>query len=137
MFFEVYCVMEALLDRIQAAEARVALIEQFANDPVKRVQRDLLSKNVFAFNFYTVPSHYYDLTLEQRASLLQCRVPQLCKSIIFENTMCDHNSLDDPSDSKFYCVVIQYTSKTSDDFEVCGFNVCRQDKYTVPAQSHS
>lgn len=124
--------MDVLLKRISAAEERVALLEQSVNDPVKRVRRDLLAKNVYAFNFYTVPSHYYDLTLEQRAELLQCNVPQLCKSIIFENTMCDHNNIDDITDSKYYCVVIQYTSKWLIIFVALSRYSCiRQDKYIV------
>ncbi len=103
--------MEALIVRIDKADARLKAIEQKVNDPVARVERDLVLKYVYNFSFLTVSPNYYEFTLAERASILNCNVPQLCKSIIFENTMCDHNNIDDPTNSRFYCVIIQYISK--------------------------
>ncbi|CAG8481275.1 10278_t:CDS:2 [Paraglomus brasilianum] len=58
---------------------------------------------------YHVESDYYEWELQQRAFRL--RAPSkahLCKSIIFENTRCPHESIDDPLNSKYYCVIVQY-----------------------------
>ena len=111
----------SLLKRIELAEKRVeALLSQHGKDleelrqedPIKRIKRDLLKKKVFSHKFISTPKDYYDLTLEQRAGLLNGKVPQLCKSIIFENTACDHYNLDDRTNSRFYCVIIQYICKS-------------------------
>jgi hypothetical protein len=111
----------SLLKRIELAEKRVeALLSQHGKDleelrqedPIKRIRRDLLKKKVFSHKLITTPKDYYNLTLEQRAELLNGKVPQLCKSIIFENTACDHYNLDDRTNSRFYCVIIQYICKS-------------------------
>ncbi|CAG8535915.1 31534_t:CDS:2 [Racocetra persica] len=35
-------------------------------------------------------------------------IDHLCKSVIFENTRCIHDNIDDPLNSKYYCVIDQY-----------------------------
>lgn len=103
--------MEELNRRIAAAEKRLEVVEAKVNDPVERVKRDLAVKKIYNARFVTVHSKYYELSLEERASLMHCNVPQLCKSIIFENTMCDHNDMGDVTNSRYYIVIIQYISK--------------------------
>lgn len=103
--------LSSLLDRIAAAERNLNDLEEKFNDPVERVKRSLLSKKIYSAKFDTVHSAYYDLTLEQRAELLSCTVPQLCKSIIFENKEHDPSVVDSYSNSKYYCVITQYTGK--------------------------
>jgi hypothetical protein len=98
-----------LLARIEDAEARLKVLEEARNDPVQRVKAALMEKRIYATKFVTVQPDYYDLTLEQRAELLGCTVPQLCKSIIFENTMHDPSVVDPITNSKYYCVITQYT----------------------------
>jgi hypothetical protein len=100
----------SLLTRIQSAEARVnAVAEKLEkNKVINRVSQDLLQKGVYSYRFVTVPKHYYDLTLQERAALLNGNVPQLCKSIVFENTVCDHHEMSDITNSRYYCVIIQY-----------------------------
>jgi hypothetical protein len=107
--------LEALLGRIAAAEDRLKNLEQSRQDidPVDRVKQDLIRRGVYSASFITVQSDYYDLTLDQRAGLLKGVAPQLCKSIIFENTACDHNDCSDPTNSRYYCVIIQYIGKLS------------------------
>ena len=100
--------LETLVNRIKAAEDKLAALEEKYNDPVERIKRALLEKHVFSGKFVTVQEGYYDLTLEQRAELLKCTVPQLCKSIIFENTMHDPSVEDSVTNSKYYCVITQY-----------------------------
>jgi hypothetical protein len=101
--------LSSLLARIEAAEVRLNALEEERNDPVQRVKAALMEKRIFATKFATVQPDYYDLTLEQRAQLLGCTVPQLCKSIIFENTMHDPSVVDPITNSKYYCVITQYT----------------------------
>ncbi|KAI8810270.1 YbaK/aminoacyl-tRNA synthetase-associated domain-containing protein [Cladochytrium replicatum] len=63
--------------------------------------------------FYEVESDYYDWPLQKRAfRLLAPSKAHLCKTVVFENTR--HNptsSLLDPTNSKYYCVIVQYVSK--------------------------
>lgn len=45
------------------------------------------------------------------SAFLGCQVPHLCKSIIVENTACANAGIEDPRNSRFYCVILQYNSK--------------------------
>eukprot|EP00388_Colpodella_angusta_P046183 GDKK01068504.1.p1 GENE.GDKK01068504.1~~GDKK01068504.1.p1 ORF type:complete len:238 (-),score=40.21 GDKK01068504.1:127-774(-) len=103
--------LSALLARIVDVEARISKLEAKRDDPITRVKAALLKKSIYSGKFVTVQSGYYDLTLDQRAELLKCTVPQLCKSIIFENTMHDPTVVDSHNNSKYYCVITQYTAK--------------------------
>jgi hypothetical protein len=100
--------ISALLRRVEGAEVRVAKMEEQASDPIQRVKADLRKCKVFSAQFSTMPPHYYDLSLEERAVLLKCTVPQLCKSIIFENTAYDATVVDPATNPRFICVITQY-----------------------------
>lgn len=103
--------MESLLARIEAIETRIARLEESArekHDPVAVVKADLARRQVFTSRFFTTPANYYDLTLEQRAQLLSGNESQLCKSIIFENLACDHQSCEDPTNPRYVLVIVQY-----------------------------
>ncbi|CAG8533063.1 2167_t:CDS:2, partial [Gigaspora rosea] len=59
--------------------------------------------------FYEVESDYYEWELQRRAfRLVAPSIDHLCKSVIFENTRCIHDNIDDPLNSKYYCVIVQY-----------------------------
>ncbi|CAG8545754.1 6726_t:CDS:2 [Scutellospora calospora] len=59
--------------------------------------------------FYKVESDYYEWELQRRAfRLVAPSIDHLCKSVIFENTRCIHDNIDDPLNSKYYCVIVQY-----------------------------
>lgn len=106
--------MESLLKRLESAEKRLQTLEGQSNkddNPVERVKQDLLRRGVYSSRFFKVPSNYYDLGLEERAKLLNGNANQLCKSIIFENTASDVADCNDPTNSKYYCVIIQYVGK--------------------------
>jgi hypothetical protein len=105
--------LSTLVERVDSAEERLKALEVRYNDPINRVKRALLARGVYSAKFATVQPNYYDLTLDQRAELLGCSVPQLCKSIIFENTMHDPSVEDSRTNSKYYCVITQYTGKSS------------------------
>jgi hypothetical protein len=97
-----------LIRRLEIAEARLAALETKINDPVERIKRDLANRKVYSSSFARVPGNYYDSPLSKRASILKCTVPQLCKSIIFENTAWSDDGSNDRTNGRFYLVVVQY-----------------------------
>ena len=103
--------LSALNKRIVAAEARVAALEALTNDPVERVKRDLSRRKVYSSTFVQVASNYYDRPLPERALCLKCTVPQMCKSIIFENTAWIEDVKGDRTNAQYYLVVVQYQAK--------------------------
>jgi hypothetical protein len=107
--------LSQLLKRIDQAEFRVhSLLDSFKDDPVDRVKNDLSRKKVYSSTFVTVAVDYYENSLKARARILNCLVPQLCKSIIFENTAwCKESDIDDPTNSRYYLVVVQYEGKNT------------------------
>ena len=115
---------ELFATKIVELEERLSRVEYNANnelkiinldDAVQRVKADVEQRSVFTSIFITVPSNYYSWSLEQRANLLNCHVNQLCKSIIMENTSCTEKNCSDPTNSKYYCVVLQYNTKLDED----------------------
>lgn len=121
-----------LLQRIDAAESALSHVEivkskyhpqqqqqnqddDFNSEQVIRVKQDLQRRNVFTCRFVRVIGDYYERSLEFRAGLLSCHTSQLCKSIIFENTACDHESIDDRTNSKYYCIIVQYEARFDSD----------------------
>mmetsp|Transcript_963 Transcript_963/g.1479 ORF Transcript_963/g.1479 Transcript_963/m.1479 type:complete len:198 (+) Transcript_963:142-735(+) len=61
---------------------------------------------------YTVWSDYYDWNLERRKVFLRASsVDQLCKTIVMENTRCINMDCLDPSNSKYYAILVQYSTK--------------------------
>jgi hypothetical protein len=107
-----------LLKRIEKLDQRITHLTQVVKERevLERIKEDLYVEKVFSFKFYTVPKEYYDFSLDERARILNGSVPQLCKSIIFENTACSHSNHSDPTDSRFYLVVIQYQGERSQSF---------------------
>lgn len=102
---------ESVLSRVISIEERIAKVEKESNGPIERVKRDLKQREVFSYAMKRVPADYYDRPIEYRAEILQSSVPQLCKSILLMNTACKHDSTEDPTDSKYYCLIIQYNQK--------------------------
>lgn len=100
--------LESIFRRLEDAEARLAALEERLDDPTDRVKRHLRKCKVFSARFSTCPDDYYDWSLEQRAQYLSCTTPQLCKTIIFENTMYDASVPDSKTNSRYYCVITQY-----------------------------
>ncbi|PRP88548.1 hypothetical protein PROFUN_02959 [Planoprotostelium fungivorum] len=59
-----------------------------------------------------VRDDYYDLPLEQRAALLGApSIHHLCKTILLENQKCINSDCSDPRNSRFYCIVLQYSTQ--------------------------
>ena len=58
------------------------------------------------------PDRYYDVSLDERKEILGASSREmLCKSIVMENTRCTRGDCSDPLNSKYYCIVTQYTRK--------------------------
>lgn len=111
--------LKALILRIEEAERKVVDLEKkkelqqrsSSSSHEATIKRDLLQRSVFSGRFFTVSSNYYNLSLDERAAFLGGSAEQLCKSIIFENTVCEHESWTDKTNSKYYLVIVQYVGK--------------------------
>ncbi|KAF2069571.1 hypothetical protein CYY_009112 [Polysphondylium violaceum] len=78
----------------------------------KRISNYLANDLKLDFKLTRVPSTYYDWTLEQRSNYLKTPSPEyLCKTIILENTECVNSDTSIQSNSRYYAVIIQYTTK--------------------------
>ena len=80
-----------------------------------------------------VPPHYYSLTLLERAALVGApSVDHMCKTVIFENSKGTVADCSDAFHSRFYAVVVQYTSEVSmSKFENFAFNLAQENGRTV------
>ncbi|GAB5593185.1 hypothetical protein Unana1_08085 [Umbelopsis nana] len=84
--------------------------------------------------YFEVEPDYYEWSLSRRAYKLQTNVASLCKSVVFENTRCDHDDFSDPRNSKYYCVITQYvapinTAKMIDNVRALTDNSISKKKY--------
>jgi hypothetical protein len=104
--------LELLFHRINVAEKKIDEIMKMRNCEISRVKQDLMKLSVYSARFVTVPADYYDRSMEERSKLLSCNVSQMCKSIIFENTACNHGDCSDPTNSRYYCVIVQYAGNS-------------------------
>lgn len=98
--------------RLAALDARVRQLEEIQGMPEKRVVGEIKKARqnglCFSSRVVTVPTHYYDLSLSERAALLNGSSDQLCKALLFENTS-------DSSENRFFLVIVQYMAKVSSD----------------------
>lgn len=80
-----------------------------------------------------VPSHYYSLTLQQRALLVgAASADHMCKTVVFENTKASVADCQDPFHSRFYAVIVQYTSEVSmSKFENFSYNMALENGRAV------
>jgi prolyl-tRNA editing enzyme YbaK/EbsC (Cys-tRNA(Pro) deacylase) len=82
-----------------------------------RVENDILIKGIRGAAIIRVPSHYYSLTLSQRANLLCTSPDRLCKTLIMENVLVSEHPTECDwaagtlTKSKYIAVVLQYTHK--------------------------
>ena len=62
--------------------------------------------------FKRTPIDYYDWLLEKRKEFLGAPSEEyLCKCIVMVNANCNHEHFSDAKDSKYYMVIVQYTTK--------------------------
>ncbi|EFA85895.1 hypothetical protein PPL_01127 [Heterostelium album PN500] len=109
-----------LLERQNQVITNLNELSQRLNNLIPRQEITEIQKHVadytssidLKFKLQRVPSPYYTWTLEQRANYLGAPSKQyLCKSIIMENTECVNQDMSDPFNSRYYLVIIQYTTK--------------------------
>uniref|UniRef100_K3W8C1 YbaK/aminoacyl-tRNA synthetase-associated domain-containing protein n=1 Tax=Globisporangium ultimum (strain ATCC 200006 / CBS 805.95 / DAOM BR144) TaxID=431595 RepID=K3W8C1_GLOUD len=105
--------VESVAAKVAEAQARLAKVERQVDDlqSVRGVQTHLQRAKLSSAYLKTASEDYYAWSLPQRASFLGCKVPHLCKSIIVENTACTNTGIEDPRNSRYYCVILQYNSK--------------------------
>lgn len=61
---------------------------------------------------FRTDDNYYKKSLKERRAYLNApSIHNLCKSIILENTKCTRDDCSDPNNSKYYLVIIQYTTR--------------------------
>ena len=98
----------ALAERVGRLEVRAAM-RRPATAEVAAVRA--AADDIDDASFRWVPHDYYDRSLAERAALLGSPLDSLCKTMLLENTACPHERCDDPSDSRYYLVVVQYSAK--------------------------
>jgi hypothetical protein len=106
--------LAAIEQRLTALESKLAALATANSSEVAKVKQSLLNNKVFNYRLVTVPEDYYDRSFQGRADILSASIPQLCKSLIFENANFDEScqeGADDLSYAKFYLVVVQYEAK--------------------------
>ena len=110
--------LAAVVEGMEALEGRLVVQEG-----LKRVYAELAEKKIMSYRMVKVPKDYYDLTMDQRSQCLApCSVPQMCKSIVFENVSWDGDKslpmkqqMADATNSRYYLLVVQYNAKFSAD----------------------
>jgi len=108
-----------VLSEIGELEARIAALEaqrktglagsKRGGEPVTRVERAL--SGILSAQLQWVPENYYDLTIGQRRDILGCTIPQMLKTVFVENTACTSPDCSDPTNSRYYSVMVQYASR--------------------------
>lgn len=88
-----------------------ATSEQTVTPQMRRARSAVESKSLHSAQWKWVPKHYYDLPLSDRAKLLGAPTTSaLCKAVLLENRACDSPDCSDPTNSRFYMVIVQYDS---------------------------
>eukprot|EP00002_Diphylleia_rotans_P023315 TRINITY_DN4584_c0_g1_i3.p1 TRINITY_DN4584_c0_g1~~TRINITY_DN4584_c0_g1_i3.p1 ORF type:complete len:200 (-),score=31.58 TRINITY_DN4584_c0_g1_i3:631-1230(-) len=103
-----------LIIRVERAEARAKELERQTVLCCVPRNMQILAQVLGSktSRFLVVPSDYYQRPLEGRRQLLKApSIHHLCKSIVLENTHCTNTDCSDPLNSRYYCIVLQYTSK--------------------------
>ncbi|DAZ96593.1 TPA: hypothetical protein N0F65_000159 [Lagenidium giganteum] len=105
--------IEIVQTKLSEAKQRLEAMERKLQEreAVERVRAHLLKARVSSAALKLASADYYSWKLAERAQFLGCQVPQLCKSIVMENTACTNDGIADPRNSRYYCVILQYNSK--------------------------
>jgi prolyl-tRNA editing enzyme YbaK/EbsC (Cys-tRNA(Pro) deacylase) len=83
---------------------------------VKRVKQACIDLKLNSAKLHKVPTNYYKHTLDGRREILNApSIHHLCKSMIVENSHCVNDDCSNKKNSRFYCIVMQYSSKLSSD----------------------
>ena len=87
------------------------------NKAVARVETICQSINLLPVRFHVTASNYYELSLEERAKLLDAQsIHQLCKCLLMKNTKWRaHPELSPRENPQFIIVMIQFTARLHND----------------------
>ncbi|ELR24291.1 YbaK/proline-tRNA ligase associated domain containing protein [Acanthamoeba castellanii str. Neff] len=115
---DVLRLLEQLLERVRRAEEVLAGVPK-DDEPVARVKQAARALPIPSAAFRRVPSTYYEWPLTRRRRCLgapsvhQVSITTLllCKTIMLENTHCTRTGCSDPRNSRYYAVIIQYTTR--------------------------
>lgn len=107
--------LQSLLSGISSLDSKIKGLEESEEIAVARVSIALRQQNIYTAALKRVPRDYYDWPLLIRSQMLGCEPGHLCKTIIFKNTMCEHDNCNDIYNSKYICVVVQYSAKIATD----------------------
>jgi hypothetical protein len=106
---------EEIIHQLQEIERKCITISPYpTTDLERKMELIFCQMGLQSPQLYTVPSNYYDWSLEKRRDILKApHIDYLCKSIILENTLwnSENSRYLDPTNSRFYCIVLQYTAK--------------------------
>lgn len=108
-------------DRMSEIEAKVTEIERRLSNiegednfsPINRVKTHVNSSIANGVKWKWVPGDYYEQSMVERSNILGCEMNQMCKSLVMENTACMHSEINDRTNSRYYCIVVQYTAKVN------------------------
>lgn len=79
---------------------------------VAALRRWCLQEGLYSARFEWVPSDYYSHTLQWRRDALKAAtIHHLCKTIVLENTHCTKGDCATRTNSRFYMIVFQYTTR--------------------------
>eukprot|EP01089_Gocevia_fonbrunei_P000434 TRINITY_DN10459_c0_g1_i1.p1 TRINITY_DN10459_c0_g1~~TRINITY_DN10459_c0_g1_i1.p1 ORF type:complete len:240 (-),score=47.29 TRINITY_DN10459_c0_g1_i1:67-786(-) len=111
---------EKILNKLNELEKKIISHEEAIPDycyveesePILRVKNACKKLSLKSSRFKRVAADYYSWDLEQRRVALGAHsTEQLCKTILLENGRCTVNNCDNINNSKYYAVIIQYTTR--------------------------
>ena len=106
--------MSEIEAKVAEIERRLINIEGQDNfSPVNRVKTHVNSSIPNEVKWKWVPGDYYEQSMVERSNILGCEMNQMCKSLVMENTACMHSDINDRTNSRYYCIVVQYTAKVN------------------------
>lgn len=80
----------------------------------RRLNDLIVARGASPSKFVRVPAQYYDEDLPFRAACVGApSVHHMCKTICMENTRCTRDDCEDPVNSRWYLVLVQYTARLS------------------------
>ena len=98
--------------RLAALEKRVKRLEDRRNGGARTALRAARAATDCVATRW-VPDDYYGRSMRDRSKLLNCDVRQMCKSMLLENKQWRGTDEFDPSNARFYLVVVQYAATST------------------------
>lgn len=127
--------MDTSSSRLDELERRLDAVQDRVN--VERVKRRVAEQQIFTAVFKRVAADYYSNTLEERKQIVgAASISQLCKTIVLENTSKVGHDVSDPTDSKYYAVIVQYEAKIDVDALASKIHALRPPTTRLPRKHY-